>query len=72
CPLACCCRMATIWASLNRPFFMSQLSGSEKYAFLYSQLAHYLGKRTGNIVKVVDTIEELKPFIAKQAGATLP
>ena len=33
CPLACCCRVATIWASLNRPFFISQLSGSEKTLF---------------------------------------
>jgi len=45
-PLAGCCRMATICASLNRPFFISQSSGSESYAFLYSQLACYLGKRT--------------------------
>ena len=38
--------MATIWASLNRPFFISQSSGSESYTFLYSQLALDLGKRT--------------------------
>ncbi|TYZ06120.1 hypothetical protein FY528_19535 [Hymenobacter lutimineralis] len=38
--------MATIWASLNRPFFIYQSSGSESYGFLYSLLAHFLGKRT--------------------------
>ncbi|RZJ94938.1 MAG: hypothetical protein EOO60_01825 [Hymenobacter sp.] len=38
--------MATIWASLNRPFFISQSSGSESCVFLYSQLALDLGKRT--------------------------
>jgi hypothetical protein len=38
--------MATIWASLNRPFFISQSSGSESYTFLYSLLALGLGKRT--------------------------
>jgi len=38
--------MATSWASLNRPFFISQSSGSESYAFLYSLLALDLGKRT--------------------------
>jgi len=38
--------MATIWASLNRPFFISQSSGSESYVFLYSLLVLDLGKRT--------------------------
>ncbi len=39
--------MATIWASLNRPFFILQSSGRESYAFLYPQLALDSGKRTG-------------------------
>ncbi|QNE42361.1 hypothetical protein F1C16_22330 (plasmid) [Hymenobacter sp. NBH84] len=47
--------MATIWASLNRPFFISQSSGRERYAFLYSQLALDSGeayKKVGAAVRL--------------------
>jgi integrase len=59
--------MATIWASLNRPFFISQSSGSESYTFLYSQLALDLGKRTEELGQGINTfgkhISRLKTFL---------